>query len=128
MTRRVRLAAVLVAASWVSLASQQAPRSDLSAEVLYWRNSEGKPLRATGLLYRPELLAALIAARPREAVPGRISQAVEQQTPIVVMWTIPSGPASEDSIGPYHARIWDTTSGQMVPPAWETQDQRSSPD
>ena len=122
MTRRFRLAAVLVAVSWVSVASQEAPRSGLSAEVLYWRNSDGKPIRATGLLYRPELLAALIAGRPREAVPERISQAVEQQTPILVMWTIPSGPALEDSIGPFHARICDTTSGQSVPPAWEIQD------
>ena len=120
--RKTRLVAVLVASSWISAASQEPPRSHLSAEVLYWRNSEGKPLRATGLLYRPELLSALIAGRPRDAVPERILQAVENQTPILVMWTIPPGPAREEAIGAFHARIWDTTSGNSVRPMWEIQD------
>jgi hypothetical protein len=53
---------------------------------------------------------------------NEILQAVEQQTPILVMWTIPAGPALEESIGPFHAHIWDTTSGNVVPPTWEIQD------
>ena len=120
---RSLLAAILLSAiPYGVLATQQQAEGELSPEVLFWRNSDGKPNRATGLIYRPELLAALIAGQPREDIPVRILQAIEQQTPIVVMWTIPPGP--EELVGPPHMIVSDTTSGSNVPPIWEAQDAR----
>ena len=119
MLRRF-LAAILLAAPGTILIGQVEPVSDLTPEVPYWRNGDGKPNRATGLLYRPSLLSALMAGRERETVPSRIIQAVEQQTPIVVMWTIPAGPTQE-ARGPSHLVITDTRSGNTIVPVWETQ-------
>jgi hypothetical protein len=45
-----------------------------------------KPL---GLLYTPEILARLVEGGPAGSVPKRISDAISQQTPIVVMWSLP---------------------------------------
>jgi hypothetical protein len=115
------LAAVLLAAPGTILIGQAGPVGDLTPEVLYWRNGDGQPNRATGLLYRPSLLSALMAGRERKTVPSRIIQAVEQQTPIVVMWTIPAGPTQEER-GPSRLVITDTTSGNTIAPIWETQD------
>ena len=123
MLRRLVAVAALVAAPSVVLDGQQPGDRGLTPETLYWRNNEGKPTRATGLLYRPELLSALIAGRARETVPDRILQAVNEQTAIVVMWTIPTS-WDEQAVGPSHARILDTTSGNNVAPLWESQDAR----
>ena len=57
--------------------------------VLYWPTKQGDARQKTGLLYTPELLASLIANQPPEIVPTLLGDAVQQQTPIVVMWTIP---------------------------------------
>ena len=59
----------------------------------------------TGLLYTLELLANLIANQPPEAVPVLISDAVQQQTPIVVMWTIPPRADSPPWPRPFSALI-----------------------
>jgi hypothetical protein len=120
--RRFLAAILLSAIPYGALATQQQADDGLTPEILHWRNSDGTPNRATGLLYRPELLAALSAGQPRENISVRILQAVEQQTPIVVMWTIPPGPG--ELVGPSHMIISDTTSGSNVPPIWEAQDAR----
>jgi len=120
MFRRFLAVLVIGASIHAVIAAQQQAGPGLTPEVLYWRNSDGKPNRPTGLLYRPELLSALIAGRPREDIPVRILEAVEKQTPIVVMWTIPPGP--EELVGPSHTLISDTISGNHVPPLWEARD------
>jgi hypothetical protein len=90
-------------------------------EVLYWRDSAGKPLRATGLLYRSEILSALVAGRPRTSIPPRVLQAIERQTPIVVMWSVAPGP-SQVIPRPYTVVVRDTVTGTEAAPVWERQD------
>jgi hypothetical protein len=121
MLRPFLAVAVLMAGPVVVFGQDQTSRG-LTPEVLYWRDSDAKPYRATGLLYRPELLSALIAGRPPETVPERIRQAVNEQTPIVVMWAIPDGPAAREAVALPRLFIRDTTSGNRVEPVWETQD------
>ena len=94
----------------------------LSPEVLWWRDSEGTPRTATGLLYCPEVLAALASEKQPDSVPATITKAVNEQTPIVVMWTFPDGPLIKDITRPFHTRISDTTSGAVIQPLWEKQD------
>ena len=120
MFRRFPAVLVIGVSIHAVIAARQQAGPGLTPEVLHWRNSDGKPNRPTGLLYRPDLLAALIAGQPREDIPVRILEAVEKQTPIVVMWTIPPGP--EEPVGPFQAVISDTRSGNRVPPLWEARD------
>jgi hypothetical protein len=124
MLHRLFAAAVLVVAPCVALVAQHAVDGGPTPETLYWRNSDGTPNRATGLLYRPELVSALIAGRDPATVPSRIQQAVQDQTPIVVMWAIPDGPAAREAVGPPRLFIRDTTSGNLVGPIWEVRDVR----
>ena len=90
--------------------------------VLYWPTKHGDPGQKTGLLYTPELLANLIANQPPEAVPTLISDAVQQQTPIVVMWTIPPMADLPPWPRPFSALIaeeGDSVGGKLkVEPVW----------
>jgi hypothetical protein len=76
----------------------------------------------TGLLYRPEVVSALIVGRPRESVPTSVLQAIEEQTPIVVMWAIPRGPEGEESPRPFRTFIQSKTTDKNILPLWERQD------
>jgi hypothetical protein len=91
-------------------------------EVLWWRDGDGKPRTATGLLYSPELLAALVAGNPEKSIPTSIADAVRDQTPIVVMWTFLDSPLIKNITRPFHTMIADTTSGAVIAPLWEKQD------
>jgi hypothetical protein len=57
----------------------------MSPEILRVPHRSGKP---AGLLYTPELLARLAAGKPAGSVPARIARAIEEHTPVVVMWTL----------------------------------------
>jgi hypothetical protein len=70
--------------------------SGVRPQVIFWPQRAGNPAPPTpvGLLYTPEVLAALAAASP-DAVSPRIARATQEQTPVVVLWTIPP-PANAD--------------------------------
>src|SRR5436190_20309756 len=59
--------------------------SDLMPFVLK-AGSQGMPF---GLLYTPEVLAALVANKPPDTVPPRIVEAIRNGDAIVVMWALP---------------------------------------
>ena len=56
--------------------------------VIYWPRVPERPPTPVGLLYTPELLAEM-ARRSPDSVSARIRDAIRQQMPVVVMWTIP---------------------------------------
>ena len=116
---RIAVAALLLA---LASTARGVAQDTLSPEVLWWRDSDGRPRTATGLLYSPELLAALVADKPKESVPPTITKAIKEQTPIVVMWTFPDGAFTKDITRPFNTRIWNTTSGANIKPLWEKQD------
>jgi hypothetical protein len=95
--------------------------------VLYWPTKQGdtRPRQRTGLLYTPELLAHLVSTQPPETVPTLISDAVQQQTPIVVMWTIPpvgGGPPWPRPFSVLIAEEGDSVGGKLkVEPVWTLQ-------
>lgn len=99
--------------------------SSLEPIVLYWPTKQGDPGQRTGLLYTPELLAHLIAGQPPETVPTIISDAVQHQTPIVVMWTIPpvgGGPPWPRPFSVLIAEEGDSVGGRLkVDPVWTLQ-------
>ena len=107
-----------------SVSDGQDGSASAAVEVLYWRDANGNALRATGLLYRPEVLSSLIGRTPDRHVPDRIKRAVEERTPILIMWKIASDQADTGSVGPYHSIILDTKSGRNIKPVWETDDPR----
>jgi hypothetical protein len=86
--------AIVAIATPVGRAAQRP--TDVRPQTIFWPQAPGNPNRPTpvGLLYTPEVLAALAAAAP-ESVSARIVQAIRQQTPLVVLWTIPP-PANAD--------------------------------
>lgn len=72
-------------ASPVLIASWQAAADD-APQVLRVLHASRKPV---GLLYTPVTLAKLAAGQPADAIPQRIADAIRDQTPIVVMWSLP---------------------------------------
>jgi hypothetical protein len=73
-----------------------------------------------GLLYTPELLATL-ARQSRGAVPARVRAAIRQQTPIVVLWTIPPVAGDPPVDRPFSAVIVERGEYTSVPrtePLW----------
>jgi hypothetical protein len=74
-------------------------------QVLHWERN-GRPVtgRAVGLLYTPDVLTALASRMPAGAVPTEIAKAIQQRTPIVVMWEIPTGRDYQHQ-RPYHIAI-----------------------
>lgn len=97
------------------------PRAD--PYVIYWPGagiSERKNPTEVGLLYTPEVLAAL-ADRAPESVPQRVHDAIQQQTPIVVLWTIPPKAGDPPWPRPFSAVIvehGDYSSVPRVEPLW----------
>jgi hypothetical protein len=94
--------AALMSAPMVETKGLQGAESSTPAYapyVLCWPQKPGdpRPRQSVGLLYTPELLAALIAAHSPETVPARVSEAVQQQTPIVVIG--PYRPSQTSSLG-----------------------------
>ena len=81
---------------------------DPRPQVIFWPQSSDRPTPPTpvGLLYTPELLAVLAAESPASVSP-RIDHAIRQQTPIVVMWTIPPTANSEPFPRPFSTVIID---------------------
>lgn len=99
-----------------------------SAYPIYWpRNPDTlrtRPQREVGLLYTPELLAAL-AQRAPDSVTPRIATAIRDQTPIVVMWTFPPGLVLEGLTRPFSVVITEQGSSWGWPrtePLWVRQD------
>ncbi len=78
-----------------------------------------------GLLYTPELLATL-ARRSGSSVPRRVSDAIRQQTPIVVLWAIPPIAGAPPPARPFSAVIVEQRGGYSsvprVEPLWVEQD------
>ena len=71
----------------------------------YTLRTDGQQRTAIGLVYTPELLAALVARQPTESLNPRIADAVRQQTPIVVMWSVPIPPEVGPAPPPYKISI-----------------------
>jgi hypothetical protein len=122
------IVAALMSAPMVETKGLQGAKSSTPADapyVLYWPEKAGDPRQRVGLLYTPELLAALIARQSPETVPTLISDAVQQQTPIVVMWTIPPMADSPPWPRPFSAAIveeGDSVGGKLrILPLWTQQ-------
>jgi hypothetical protein len=76
-----------------------------------------------GLLYTPEVLRAL-AARSPVPVSQRLDDAIRQQTPIVVLWTIPRKSGEPPWPRPFSAVIvahGTYSSAPRVEPLWTDQ-------
>jgi hypothetical protein len=104
-----------------------APGQNAEPYVLLWPDSRAeRPLERrteVGLVYTPEVLAALTARHPVEALAPRIIQAIREGTPIVVLWEFPTGKYDVPAQRPYEVRIAEP--GQEVnaiPPVWIQQD------
>jgi hypothetical protein len=95
------------------------------------RTSHGPhPIRTTdrhatvvGLIYCAEVLAALAAQPPHGNVPPRITEAIRQRTPIVVMWRIPGIAGADPIPGPYQVSIVEriehaTGNPNRIDPVW----------
>ena len=73
-----------------------------------------------GLLYTPELLTALAQQSP-ESVSARVRDAIHEQTPIVVLWTIPPIAGAPPLPRPFSAVIVERGGYSAVPrtePLW----------
>jgi hypothetical protein len=123
-------AAVAANVERVDTAGQQ--RAAARPQTIFWPQPPGSPSPPTpvGLLYTPELLAAL-ATRSAASVTARIEQAIREQTPIVVLWTIPPPANSEPWPRPFSTVIVEPHgdsfgfpspgSGVRVEPLWVEQ-------
>ena len=127
--------ALLISANVVSIApvgnAQQAGR-DARPLQIFWPQKAGNPAPPTpvGLLYTPEALAVL-AERAPALVSTRVDQAIRQQTPIVVLWTIPPPANAEPWPRPFATVIVEPHgdsfgfpspgSGVRVEPLWVEQ-------
>ena len=110
----------------------QRPRLDARPQAIFWpqRPDNPSPPTPVGLLYTPEALAVLAANSPG-AVSARIEQAIREQTPIVVLWTIPPHANSEPWPRPFATVIVDgggdsfgfpsTGQGVRIEPLWVEQ-------
>jgi hypothetical protein len=88
------------------------------------RPADRKIPTEVGLLYTPELLTALAGQSP-DSVTLRVSEAIRQQTPIVVLWTIPPIAATPAFPRPFSTVIVEANSGYSgvprVEPIWVEQ-------
>jgi hypothetical protein len=110
----------------------QRPSLDATPQAIFWpqRPDNPRPPTPVGLLYTPEVLAALAANSPG-AVSARIEQAIREQTPIVVLWTVPPHANSEPWPRPFATVIVDgggdsfgfpsTGQGVRIEPLWVEQ-------
>jgi hypothetical protein len=77
---------------------------------------------AIGLVYSPELLRALVASAP-EAAGQLIAQAIDRQTPVALVWSVPVPPEVGTPLPPYKMVIEpDARGGNRVEPIWLTHD------
>jgi hypothetical protein len=97
-------------------------QSTLAPQKLWWPNAERQSGTPKGLLYTPDLLTALVAGRPAEAVPPLIIEAIRDQSPIVVMWTFLDESSAKNLNRPFHASISEPRAVGAVAPLWEKQD------
>ena len=81
---------ILCAALTVAFVSRTAPaqQSLVSLEPHILRAGDTE----IGVVYTPELLASLLASEQRKSVDATVTQAISEQTPIVVMWKAPLPP------------------------------------
>jgi hypothetical protein len=77
-----------------------------------------------GLVYTPDVLSALAARHPADAVPPRIAEAIGRRTPIVVMWEFLRVPHRSEPQRPYQLRILEQWHDRQRPhlPLWTQQD------
>ncbi len=95
---RIILAAVLTAIIGQAASSVPAPAP-------YVLKMEPRGM-SFGLLYTPEMLAALVADKSADAVPARIADAIRNGDAIVVMWTwSPNPPTPGLSPRPYKIAV-----------------------
>jgi hypothetical protein len=85
--------------SWTTVETGQKPPAP------YAIRASDPQRTAVGLVYTPEVLAALIGDRAPASVDPRIAEAVRQQTPIVVMWGAPTPMPPEIPTPPRPATI-----------------------
>lgn len=87
-------------------------------QVLYWeRDARPNTGTAVGMLYTPDVLSALASRIPAGEVPRDVANAVEQRTPVVVMWEF-SAPDPQP-LPPYRIAILDENgSDGLIEPLW----------
>ena len=126
--KRVVLVALLLAGLSTEPTSVQSPAAHASAspQVIYWPTSPHQPVSPVGLLYTPELLVEK-AGNASSTVSARIREAINKQTPLVVMWTFRSQP--EGIQRPFSTVIvedgpggGDSWSPRRIEPLWVRQD------
>jgi hypothetical protein len=110
---RVILAAVLTA-----VIGQAASSSSTRAPYVLRMEPRGMSF---GLLYTPEMLAAVVADKSPDAVPARIADAIRNGDAIVVMWTwSPNPPPAGLSPRPYKiAVVKDNPAMDVTGPAYD---------
>jgi hypothetical protein len=104
----------MLAGAAAVLAAQGAPQP----QVLYWerdtRPDTGTPV---GMLYTPDVLSALASRMPAADVPRAIAGAIEQRTPLVVMWELPA--TDPQPLPPYGIAILDESGEEgLIEPLW----------
>jgi hypothetical protein len=87
-------------------------------QVLYWeRDARPNTGTAVGMLYTPDVLVALTSRIPASTVPRAIANAVDQHTPIVVMWELPA--PDPQPLPPYRIEILDESGSEgLIEPLW----------
>jgi hypothetical protein len=99
-------------------------------EVIWYPQNTRAGTRGTpvGLLYTPDTLAALVARQPPGRVSPRLTEAVRQRTPIVLMWSIPPSTDFGEAPRPFKVAITDphqspsSASPHQIEPLWFDQD------
>jgi hypothetical protein len=87
-------------------------------QVLYWeRDARPNAGTAVGMLYTPDVLFALASRIPDGAVPRAVANAIEQRTPIVVMWEVAA--IDPQPLPPYRIAILDEHGPEgLIEPLW----------
>jgi hypothetical protein len=91
-----------------TLAEPGQTKSEAAPYAILWPHPPNHPRPHTpvGLLYTPEILAVMAEESP-SAISARIATAIREQTPIVVLWTIPPTANSEPWPRPFSTVIVD---------------------
>jgi hypothetical protein len=121
------LAGAIVSNHNPTSAPQQRSADTRPQEILWPQAPDSRrPPTPVGLLYTPEVLAALADAAP-QLVSARIDGAIRQQTPIVVLWTIPPTADAKPWPRPFSTAIVDAGDdsfggrGVRIEPLWVEQ-------
>ena len=96
----------------------QRPSTDARPQAIFWPQpaDNRSPPTLVGLLYTPEVLAVL-AADSSASVSARIDRAIREQTPIVVLWTMPPPANSEPWPRPFSTVIIDSPGDSFAFPS-----------